>query len=65
MEKICDAAQKVSVFRVILVGMFPYSVRMRENTDQNNYDCGHFSWSVNYKWKLFETVMSWKTYERL
>ena len=21
----------------------PYSVRMRENTDQNNSECGHFS----------------------
>ena len=21
---------------------FPYSVRMRENTDQNNSECGHF-----------------------
>ena len=29
-------ALKVSVFGVILVCIFPYSVQMRENTDQNN-----------------------------
>ena len=27
--------------------MFPYSVQMRENTDQNNSEYGHFSRSVN------------------
>ena len=42
-------AQKVSVLGVILVRIFPhldwmreYSVRIRENTDQNNSEYGHF-----------------------
>ena len=26
----------------------PYSVRMRENTDQKNFECRHFSRSVNH-----------------
>ena len=34
-------AQKVSVFGVFLVGI-------RENTDQKNYEHGHFSRSVLY-----------------
>ena len=29
-----------------MVGVFPYSVRMRENIDQNNSEYGHFSRSV-------------------
>ena len=33
---------KVSVFGVILVRIFPYSVRMRENPDHNNSEYGHF-----------------------
>ena len=37
---------KVFIFRVILVRIFPYSVRMRENTDQSNSKYGHFSRSV-------------------
>ena len=35
--------KKVSVIEVILVRIFPYSVQMRENTDQNNSEHGHFS----------------------
>ena len=45
-------ALKVSVFGVILVRIFPYSdwilhispysVQMRENSDQNNSEYGHF-----------------------
>ena len=35
-------AWKVSVFWVILVRISPYSVRMRENADQNNSEYGHF-----------------------
>ena len=35
-------AQKVFVFRVILVRIFPYSFRMRENADQHNSEYGHF-----------------------
>ena len=31
----------MSVFGVILVHIFPYSVRMRENTGQNNSEYGH------------------------
>ena len=50
-EKETGIAWKVSVFAVILVRIFPligqsrispYSVRMRENADQNNSDYGHF-----------------------
>ena len=29
--------------------IFPYSVRMRENVDQNNYEYGHFLRSVKKK----------------
>ena len=32
----------------------PYSVRMRENADQNNSEYGHFSRSVNYSRIGFE-----------
>ena len=51
-EKETGIAWKVSVFAVILVRIFPlfgrsrislYSVRMRENADQNNSEYGHFS----------------------
>ena len=38
-------AWKVSVFGVILVRIFPYSVQMRKNVDQNNSEYGHFSQS--------------------
>ena len=38
-------ALKVSVFAVIPVRSFPYSVRIRENTVQNNSEYGHFSCS--------------------
>ena len=55
-----NALWKVSLFRVILVRIFSYShwirrdtpylslysVRMRENADQNNSECGHFLRSV-------------------
>ena len=52
--------QRHFVFRDTLIS--PYSVRMRENTDQNNSEYGHFSrsefvsfgsLSVNQNWKLF------------
>ena len=33
----------MSVFGVILVRIFPHSVRMRENTNQNNSEYGHLS----------------------
>ena len=36
------SAWKVSVFGVILVRIFPYSVQMWENTDQNNSEYGLF-----------------------
>ena len=39
---------KVSLFGVIVVRISPYSVRMRENTDQNNSAYGHFLRSDNY-----------------
>ena len=38
-------ALKVSVFAVIPVRIFPYSVRIRENTVQNNPEYGRFSCS--------------------
>ena len=45
-----STGQKVSVFGVILVRIFPhsnffFSVRMRENADHNNSEYGHFSCS--------------------
>ena len=33
---------KASVFGVILVNIVPYSVQMRENTEQKNSEYGHF-----------------------
>ena len=30
----------------------PYSVRLRENTDQKNSEYGHFSWSVTFSEKI-------------
>ena len=48
--RVIITAWKVSVFGVILVRIFPhismYSVRMRENVDQNNSKYGHFLRSV-------------------
>ena len=51
-SRVNSTAEKVSVFGVIVVSIFPhsdwilrispYSVRMRENTDQNNSEYGHF-----------------------
>ena len=35
--------QKVSVFEVIKVQFFPYSVQIRENADQNKSEYGHSS----------------------
>ena len=62
-------AWKVSVFGVILIRIFaysdwirrdteyqsicPYSVQMRENTDQNNSEYGHFLRSVYFKNVIF------------
>ena len=37
-----DILWKVCVFRVILVLIYLYSVRMRENADLNNSEYGHF-----------------------
>ena len=48
-ERVDDTAWKVSVFGVILVillSISPYSVRMRENADQDNSEYGHFLRSV-------------------
>ena len=52
-------AWKMPVFGVILVLIFPYSVRMRENTDQNNPEYGHFLRSDN------DVVNTRDMYERL
>ena len=40
---IAITAWKVSVLEVILVRIFPHSVRMLEKTNQNNSEYGHFS----------------------
>ena len=29
--------------------IFPYSVQIRENTDQKNFECGHFSSSEHFR----------------
>ena len=42
----------MSVFGVILVRIFPYSVRMRKNTDQNNSEYGHFLRSLLIQGKV-------------
>ena len=34
----------------------PYSVRMRENTDQNNYEYGHFSRSDSAQVKIISVL---------
>ena len=36
-------AWKMFIFGVVLVHIFPYSVWMRQNTDQKNSEYGHFS----------------------
>ena len=46
-------AWNVSVFGVILVRIFPYSVRMRENVDQNNSEYGNLLRSTIYNIFLF------------
>ena len=50
------------VFGVSLVRIFPhsYSVRVRENADQNNSECGHFSRSVLLNLNFF-TRAEWVT----
>ena len=41
-----NASWNVCVFRVFLVHIFPYSVRLRTNTDRKNSEYGHFSRSA-------------------
>ena len=36
--------------------IYPYSVQMRENTDQKNFEYGHFSSSVYLTW-VFEVLL--------
>ena len=36
----------------------PYLVRMRESTDQNNSECGHFSCSVKVSFNVIPTTRS-------
>ena len=40
----------------------PYSVRMRENTDQKNSEYGHFSGSVFHclKWKILTSALTYR-----
>ena len=53
-------AWKVSAFGVILVRIFPYSVRMRENADQNNSEYEHFLRNASYKaFSLPASVSPW------
>ena len=51
-KSLTSIAYKVSVFGVILVIIFPYLVRMRENMDQNNSEYGHFLRSGQFDWGL-------------
>ena len=53
----------MSVFGVFLVHIFPYSVRMRENTGQKNSEYGHFLRSeCFYLWQI--SIKSGKTREQ-
>ena len=66
----CNPAWKVSVFEVFLVHIFPhldwiqrdsispYSVQMRENTDQKNSEYWDFSRSAKHRFKQFWCVES-------
>ena len=70
--KVTNTAWKVSVLGVILVRIFPrnrieygeilrispYSVRMRENADQNNYQYGHFLGSLIFVEYLILYIMT-------
>ena len=38
---------KTGINIFVLIGIAPYSVRMRENTDQKNFEYGHFSLNIN------------------
>ena len=40
----------------------PYSVRMRENADRNNFECGHFTQWFIYFIYLFELYLMLTTY---
>ena len=51
-------AWKVSVFGVILVRISTYSVPMRENTDQNISENGHFLRSVGELIKSLQLLMA-------
>ena len=43
-----DYIYKVHSIHIYMLRISPYSVQMRENTDQNNYEYGHFLRSSNY-----------------
>ena len=55
---VADTAWKLSLFGVILVSIFPYSIRMRKNADQNNSEYGHFLRNVREVLKL--TLSKWE-----
>ena len=52
---------KVSVFGVFLVRIFPYSVRMLENTDQRNSEYEHFSRSGMFSYLALLSMNGLKT----
>ena len=60
-ERADDTAWKVSgVTLVILLSISPYSVRMRENADQDNSEYGHFLRSVTPVFqKILKSIIFW------
>ena len=66
-KPLTDTVQKVSVFGVILVRIFPhsdwmwgdtpYSLQMQENADQNNSKYEHFSRSVKRRPKMSKKLL--------
>ena len=56
-------ARKVSVFGVFLVRIFlhSYSVRMRENANQNNSEYGHFLRNVVAFMENFQKIRKYIT----
>ena len=50
-----------------ILSISPYSIRMRENTDQKNSEYGHFSRSVRRHLLIFfiRAVLTWQTYKNM
>ena len=45
-------------------GIYPYSVRMRENANQKNFKYGHFSRSVSQLWRRLKISLEFLLYMR-